>query len=523
MSGEISPDIEHVWRPPGQRRSRGGTGGRGDRHTDAVARHLHDPHDQSSRAGARIIAGTRRAVRPSGPPTDELPIWTPPDGVDTATARAVIDLAMRAGVAMLSTGAGAAAVTATVLMLTRAYGLRSVHVDVTYTSIGVSYHRGADADPVTVLRAVVKRTQDYTRLERLRNLIQSLVDEPVDIDEARVRFDAVVSAPHPYRRWLVTLASALLTTAVAVLIGGGWVVTIVSFVSAVLIDRTQHALRRVGIAPFFSQVVAAAIPSIGATAVVFAGLKGSTVAGQASPSLVVASGIVLLLSGLSVVGAAEDALGGYYVTAGARAFEVIVQTIGIVIGVTLVLTIGNRVGLYMAVTSSASFTSRSIVIQLACAAVISAMFAISAYAVGRATLMSAVMGAVGWWISSNLQSHDIGAASSGAAAAALIGFLSRLWARRLGMSALAVTVASIVPLLPGLSVYTGISQIIAEPGAAGLTAGLPSLAGAAGIGLGLAAGVSLGTYLAGVLSSLLQGRRLTPKTGAASSTPDDAR
>ena len=64
--------------------------------------------------------------------------------------------------------------------------------------------------------------------------------------------------------------------------------------------------------------------------------------------------------------------------------------------------------------------------------------------------------------------------------AALIGFLSRFWARRLGMSALAVTVASIVPLLPGLSVYTGISQIIAEPGAAGLTAGLPSLAGAAG-------------------------------------------
>ncbi|MEO7070655.1 MAG: threonine/serine exporter family protein [Nostocoides sp.] len=483
-----------------------------------MAKHVHDPSERASRASARLIAGTRRAVRPSGPPTDEIPVWTPPDGVDTVTARAVIDLAMRAGVAMLATGAGAADVNSTVLLLTRAYGLRSVHVDVTYTSIGVSHHRGPDADPVTVLRAVVTRTQDYTRLERLRNLVLSLVADPIDVHEAKIRFDAIVSAPHPYRRWVVTLASALLTAAVAVLIGGGWLVTIVSFVSAVLIDRTQHALSKVGVAPFFSQVVAAAIPSLGATAVVYAGLKGSTIAGQASPSLVVASGIVLLLSGLSVVGAAEDALGGYYVTAGARAFEVVVQTMGIAIGVTLVLTIGNRTGLYIAVSSAASFTSRNLLVQLACAAVISAMFAISAYAVGRATLMSAVMGAVGWWISSTLQIHDIGAASSGAAAAALIGFLSRLWARRLRMSALAVTVASIVPLLPGLTVYQGISQIIAEPGAVGLGKGLPSLAGAAGIGLGLAAGVSLGTYLARVLSAWRHGTRLTPAPGTARST-----
>ncbi len=453
-------------------------------------------------------------MRPTGPPTDEIPVWTPPDGVDTATARAVIDLAMRAGVAMLATGAGAADVNATVLLLARAYGLRSVHVDVTYTSIGVSYHRGPDADPVTVLRVVTRRTQDYTRLERLRTLVQSLVDDPVEVQEARIRFEAVISAPHPYRRWLVTLASALLASAVAVLIGGGWLVTLVSFVSALSIDRAQHALARLGIAPFFSQVVAAAIPSVGATALVFAGLKGWTAAGQASPSLVVASGIVLLLSGLSVVGAAEDALGGYYVTAGARAFEVVVQTLGIVVGVTLVLTIGNRTGLYIAVTSTASFGSRNLFVQLACAAVISAMFAISSYAVGRATLMSAVMGAVGWWIASSLQVHDIGAASSGAAAAALIGFLSRLWARRLRMSPLAVTVASIVPLLPGLTVYQGISQIIAEPGAVGLTKGLPSLAGAAGIGLGLAAGVSLGTYLARVLSAWRHGTRLTPAPGS---------
>lgn len=74
-------------------------------------------------------------MRPSGPPTDEIPLWSQPDGVDRATAQAVVDLAMRAGVAMMATGATAADVTATVLMLTEVYGLASVHVDVTYMSI----------------------------------------------------------------------------------------------------------------------------------------------------------------------------------------------------------------------------------------------------------------------------------------------------------------------------------------------------------------------------------------------------
>ena len=52
------------------------------------------------------MAGTRRAFRPSGPPTDELPVFAAPDSTDDATARAVIDLALRAGIARLGKYAG---------------------------------------------------------------------------------------------------------------------------------------------------------------------------------------------------------------------------------------------------------------------------------------------------------------------------------------------------------------------------------------------------------------------------------
>ncbi|HRS97507.1 MAG TPA: threonine/serine exporter family protein, partial [Smithella sp.] len=89
-----------------------------------------DPRPGGGRGSSRLVAGTRRAFRPSGPPTDELPVFVHPDEVADVTARAVVDLALRAGIAMLSTGAPAADVVATVLQLTRAYGMTSVHVDI---------------------------------------------------------------------------------------------------------------------------------------------------------------------------------------------------------------------------------------------------------------------------------------------------------------------------------------------------------------------------------------------------------
>ena len=193
-----------------------------------------------------LRSSTRRAMRPSGPPTDEIQMWTTPDRVDRDTAQAVIDLALRAGVAMLATGASAADVTATVLMLTKAYGLSSVHVDVTYTSLTVSYHRGPHADPMTVMRIVPFRSQDFTRLERLRELILALTHETLPLDDARVRFDGVVSSPHPYRRWLVTGAGGVLAAGAAALVGAGPFIVLVSFVTALVVGPRHVVARQRG-------------------------------------------------------------------------------------------------------------------------------------------------------------------------------------------------------------------------------------------------------------------------------------
>ena len=65
----------------------------------------------------------------------------------------VIELAVRMGETMLVAGAPASEVTRTIVHVADAYGMRPLHVDVTYNSITTA-GRAGDGAPVTTLRVV---------------------------------------------------------------------------------------------------------------------------------------------------------------------------------------------------------------------------------------------------------------------------------------------------------------------------------------------------------------------------------
>src|SRR5699024_2863426 len=92
------------------------------------------------------------------------------------------------------------------------------------------------------------------------------------------------------------------------------------------------------------------IPTVVAVTIFWLKDLGWAIPGVESPSLVVISGIILLLSGLSVMGAAQDAIDGYYVTAGARAMEVGLLTLGLAVGVATVLGAAWRLGIPMEIS-----------------------------------------------------------------------------------------------------------------------------------------------------------------------------
>jgi uncharacterized membrane protein YjjB (DUF3815 family) len=137
------------------------------------------------------------------------------------------------------------------------------------------------------------------------------------------------------------------------------------------------------------------------------------------------------------------------------------------------------------------------------------------YATGTAVAVAGLAGGVGWVVLAVAErTLQLGAVTASATAALVIGFAARLVARRLAISPLAVTTAAIVPLLPGRMAYEGISQLVTNPDGNGFAVGVPTLLQAFGLGLGLAAGVSLGTYFAGLLVAKSQGVRPRPAAGA---------
>ncbi|WP_137122378.1 threonine/serine ThrE exporter family protein [Segeticoccus rhizosphaerae] len=447
-----------------------------------------------SPAAARALRDrAQRAVRSSSPPTTIIAVSAGGDAIDERKGRAVIDLALRMGESMLSTGASASDVTATVLRMVDAYGLRSCHVDIAFTSITVSYHRGVEHDPMTVMRIVKVRTADYTRLEKLHDLVREITKGLLAVDEARSRLDEVIRAPHPYRRWLVTGSLAALAAGVAALFGAGVIMMLISAVATALIDRTQRWLAHRGISAFFSQAVGAAIPTVFAVLLYALQSHGVSVPSGLSPSLVVVSGIVVLLSGMSVVGAAQDAIDGYYLTAAARTFEVVTLTVGIVVGITVTLAAAQHAGVTMHLSTSAPLSGNRVVLLVA-SIVIAAAFSLSAYTGLRATGVAAGVGGMAWLLYSFAVDLHLGMPSASAVAALAIGVLSQVLSRQLRIPALALSSAGIIPLVPGFTVYRGLFELVQRPDSLGT--GLSTLLSAAGIGLGLAAGVSMGTFLA---------------------------
>ena len=83
---------------------------------------------------------------------------------DTARLHAVFDLAMRIGEGLLSNGAAASEVTATVLRVTSSSGLRNVSVQVTFDEVTISYLPDQLSAPFTRVRSASARVQDFSRL-----------------------------------------------------------------------------------------------------------------------------------------------------------------------------------------------------------------------------------------------------------------------------------------------------------------------------------------------------------------------
>lgn len=442
-----------------------------------------------------FLGGFRRRLRdavvptaPPAPPEDnEIP-------EETRQALRVLGLATDVADLLLTSGASASDVTTTAVRITRAYGLRGVHCDVTYTSITLSWEP-RNREPMSTLRVVRARVTDYTRVQRVTQLVEEIETGELTILEAVGRFRRVNHAPHPYRRWVVVVANGGVAIGLGLLWGAHPVVMLITFLATCLIDIALQFLARRRVPTFFQQVVGAAIATSATLLLQWAQAMRIPLLRETQPTLSVTAGIVLLLAGMSVVGAAQDSLDGFYVTASARAFEVMVLTLGIVTGLLLVLRIGTWLGVSVLLTPTAPVLAAGPVQLVVGSMIISASFAVACYASPRAVWVASMLGVLTLLVylaAGGLGLGEIGSCAIGAVFSAVV---ARTIAPRLKVPALALIISAIVALMPGSMVYRGVLLLTSNQTSSDTVSGMVVLMTAAGVGLALAAGSSLGTYL----------------------------
>ncbi|MFE3204638.1 threonine/serine ThrE exporter family protein [Embleya sp. NPDC055664] len=418
--------------------------------------------------------------------TASIPIVPAPEKPEAGpSVPRVLDLALRTGELLLASGEGGEDVEAAMLGITDAYGLERCQPNVTFVAITLSYQPSLVEPPVTGERVVRRRAVDYTRLDEAHQLVEAITRSELTLEEAYHRLADIRRNRHPYPRPLLLLSAGLIAAFASVMVGGGPIVAVAACVAALIGERLAQLLAERGV-PEFYQFVLASMPAAAITVVMI------KLGAGINPYAVVTGGLFALLPGRALVAAVQDGLTGFYITAAARLLEVFYLIVGIIVGISIVLYIGDQVGVKFTVEGTFNLNDNPRIVQLLAAGGVSLTFAVLVQ-VRRVLLpMAAAGGAVGWAVFQVLREAGAAPVLATAVATGLLGLLGQLLARWHGTSALPYVIPAIGPMLPGSAMYQGMLGL-----ALGHTdSGWRSLVNAASLALALAAGVNVGSEAA---------------------------
>jgi len=408
---------------------------------------------------------------------------------DSRELTLTLDFCLRVGELLMASGAGAADVAATMLSLARALGATHADVDVTFTALTMTYQDNPEEWPLMATRHVRQRVIDYQDLTRVDHLVRAVLREEVDLTGARAELLRITSTGHDRPRWAVTLGWGVMSAGVGVMLGGDSLVVLLAAIAAMAIDRLQLVIARRRIPAFYQQVAGGLLATLIA-------VGASTTPLDVNVQLVVTANIVMLLAGIGFMGALQDALSGFYITAGARLTEAILATAGIIAGVSGGLGLAAALQIEIPPIDPGRVGFQELGTAAFGAAVAAAAFAFASYSPKRMLVPVALVAAVAVVISRSVEApNGIGRTWSVALAALFVGLVGYTVAGRLRVPPLILVVSAVVPMLPGLSIFRGLS-LLADGNRVNTPEGLVSLMTAASVALALAAGVILGEYVA---------------------------
>jgi len=434
---------------------------------------------------------TNEAVDETGEPIEKI-------GETLSPNLRALRLGMRFSDVLLSMGVAASDVVTYALDITETYCKRAVHIDISSNQIIFSQDRGIDREPLTLMRSMTPRDTNYMVVQQLQELARHIKSGYLPLEQAEKHYEKIRDQHATRPSWSRTVANALVSTGVVMLFSYSWALIGITFVLACIVDRLVYYLSKNHVPRFFGQAAAATLITLVAAGAAWIGQESSSsIVSHTDPTLIVVGGIVMLVAGMTIFSAIQDAIDEFYLTATARIFKVGMMTTGIVVGILFGMYIAQRIGWPISV-SDQSIPLGPVSFQLIGAIIISTGWAYYTQAHARAILASAVIGGSAWMIYlfavDGWQLNDI---VGNGIAALFVGFLATIISRAGRMPAVAIITAGVVPLVPGLMLYRGLMQIINNPpGTPHFEASIGTLFAAVGIGFAIAAGATLGAFLA---------------------------
>lgn len=397
---------------------------------------------------------------------------------------------------LLSRGMAASDVVYHALGIADTYCSRKVHVDISHTLLTLSLDRGVEREPLTIVRTITLRGPDYYIVEQVEYLARQIRSGALTIDEAEAAFDTIVQKPRLYSRWVTHAAAGILSAGVVMLYSDRPQMWLIAFIMGAFVNITLYTLAKKGMPAFFSQIFAGIVVTMIAVVVSYLSHVGDIAALQViNPTLLIISGIVLLVAGMMIVAAFQDAIDEYYVTASARLLKVLMMTGGIVMGVTIGLYLATRLGIELTTTPDRLSLS-AINLQYAGAALLAAAFAL-----GNRSRIAGVIGAgiVGFgalYITLVLREVGLGVIPASGIAAAGVGLAATILLRMFHIPTIVTISAGIVPLVPGLTLYSGLMYISqSAPDSASFSLGVDLIIRAIFIAIAIATGAAFGNLI----------------------------
>ncbi|NWN88419.1 MAG: threonine/serine exporter family protein [Micrococcaceae bacterium] len=366
-------------------------------------------------------------------------------------AHNIMLLALKLGETMFRFGAGALEVETSIIVVTQAYGVYDVEVDITNQSISLNFAPAGDP-PASYQRVVRSWGSDFAGLADLHELVSGIAAGEVARDDAQAQLAAIRHRKKTFPAWVTFVANGVWATAFVLFIGGSWFSALLSLGASALSMATVYVMGRWRAPDVFATMAGGVM----ATALAF-GLYWLDI--FRDPALMIAASLILLVPSLRVVSAVQDGINGFPITSAGRIVSSMLTYVGLVAGIVVGIVVLAMLGapeIDITQLPNYQYPYWLVAIFVAVAAMGNA---IAGQTRLRLILPTAVVSVIGYLVYIGAIEIGFGPSLAPAAAAVVLGFFARIVALSLRAPQLVVAVPASIFLLPGLMIFRAMYQM----------------------------------------------------------------